>query len=163
VFFEQVSRSEKTIKQSCRVLGSNFTSAIFRPVTKDKLMGAWGYAPWNNDSAADWYGDLLDETALAAKVEEALNADPEEHANEIRAAAAVLIMLGRTFIWPIDDIDRHLALAIAKMEMVRSLHEDAPEFASAVAEEITVLKSRQANKKDGPVVPQPSTWGSFWA
>jgi hypothetical protein len=121
------------------------------------------HPPWNNDSAADWYADLFDETAVAAKVEEALNADPEEHANEIRAASAVLIMLGRTFIWPIDDIDRHLTLAIAKMEKVRSLHEDAPEFASAVAEEIAVLKSRQANKKDGSVVPQPSTWGSFWS
>ena len=126
-------------------------------------MGAWGYAPWNNDSAADWYGNLFDETAVAAKVEEALNADPEECAAEIRAASAVLIMLGRTFIWPIDDIDRHLTLAIAKMEKIHSLYEDEPEFAAAIAEEIAVLKSRQANKKDGPVVPQPSSWGSFWS
>ncbi len=63
-------------------------------------MGAWGYAPWDSDSAADWYGDLFVEFPIAAKVEEALNADPEEDADYIRAASALLIMLGRTYIWP---------------------------------------------------------------
>ena len=81
-------------------------------------MGAWGVAPWDSDSAADWYGDLFDELPLAAKVEETLKADPEEYAEEIRAAAALLIMLGRTYIWPVDDMDRHLELAIAQMEKV---------------------------------------------
>lgn len=126
-------------------------------------MGAWGYAPWDSDSAADWYGDLFDEIPLAAKVEETLNADPEEYADEIRAASALLIMLGRTYMWPIDDIDRHLKLAISQMEKVLAVYEDEPEFASAVAEEIAVLKSRQANDKDGPVVPQPQRWGNFWS
>ena len=126
-------------------------------------MGAWGVAPWDSDSAADWYGDLFDEIPLAVKVEETLNADPEEYAEEIRAAAALLIMLGRTYMWPVDDMDRHLELAIAQMEKVQATYEDEPEFASAVAEEITVLKSRLANNQDGPTVPQPTSWGKFWS
>jgi len=126
-------------------------------------MGAWGVAPWDSDSAADWYGDLFDEIPLAAKVEETLNADPEEYAEEIRAAAALLILLGRTYMWPVDDMDRHLELAIAQMEKVQATYEDEPELASAVAEEITVLKSRLANNQDGPTLPQPTTWGKFWS
>ena len=63
-------------------------------------MGAWEHGPWDNDSAADWYGRLFEEIQLAAKVEETLNADPEEYADKIRAAAALLIMLGRTYVWP---------------------------------------------------------------
>jgi hypothetical protein len=126
-------------------------------------MGAWGVAPWDSDSAADWYGDLFDEIPLAAKVEETLNADPEEYAEEIRAAAALLIMLGRTYMWPVDDMDRHLELAIAQMEKVQATYEDEPELASAVGEEITVLKSRLANNQDGPTIPQPTSWGKFWS
>ena len=126
-------------------------------------MGAWGFAPWDSDSAADWYGDFFDEIPLAAKVEATLNADPGEYADEIRAAAALLIMLGRPYVWPINDIDRHLNLAITQMEKVLAVYEDEPEFASAVAEEIAILKSRQTNAKDGPVIPQPQSWGDFWS
>ena len=79
-------------------------------------MGTWGHGPWDDDSAADWFGDLFDELPIASKVEHALNLDPDDCAPEIRAAAAMLIMLGRTYIWPIDDIDRHLKLAITQME-----------------------------------------------
>ena len=34
----------------------------------------------------------------------------ERAIEEIRAAAAILIMLGRTYIWPINDLDRHCSL-----------------------------------------------------
>lgn len=125
-------------------------------------MGTWENAPWDNDSAADWYGDLFDEIRLASKVEATLCGDPEEYADEIRAAAALLIMLGRTYMWPIDDIDRHLKLAISQMEKVQAVYEDDPELAAAIADEIAILKSRQANDKDGPVMPQPPSWGKFW-
>ena len=28
-------------------------------------MGTWDDKPWGNDTAADWFGDLFDETKLA--------------------------------------------------------------------------------------------------
>jgi hypothetical protein len=125
-------------------------------------MGAWGYAPWDDDSAADWFGDLFDEIPLATKVEETLNLDPEEYAAEIRAGASLLVMLGRTYVWPVDDIDRHLQLAITQMKKVRAVYDNEPEFADAIAEEIAVLQSRQANAADAPVISQPASWGNFW-
>jgi hypothetical protein len=41
-------------------------------------MGAWGAAAWENDRAADWFGDTFDATGLAQRVEETLSGDPED-------------------------------------------------------------------------------------
>jgi hypothetical protein len=73
-------------------------------------MGTWGHHPWENDSAADWFGDMFDRTKLADVVEETLQRDVEDSADEIRAAAAVLLAFGHTFIWPIKKLDGHLRL-----------------------------------------------------
>ena len=126
-------------------------------------MGAWGFAPWDDDSAADWFGDLFDEIPLASKVEKTLQLDPKEYSAEIRAASALLVMLGRTYIWPIDDIDRHLKLAITQMEKIRAVYADELEFVAAVDSEIAILKSRQANNPKAAAIPQPTSWGNFWS
>lgn len=107
-------------------------------------MGAWGTAAWDNDSAADWYGELFDTTGLARHVEEALNCEPEEDPDVIRAAANVLVSMGRVYIWPIDDLDRHLRLAIQKLEAVRELEEfqEAEGFVAAIDAELAELRSR---------------------
>ena len=112
-------------------------------------MGAWGTAAWDNDDAADWYGDLFDATGLANRVEEALNRDPNypdelSAANVIRAAAFLLVQLGRVYIWPVDDLDRHLALAIQKLEAMRELEEFRKQegFVEAIDAELAVLRSR---------------------
>ncbi|MCC6420200.1 MAG: hypothetical protein IT429_18350 [Gemmataceae bacterium] len=104
-------------------------------------MGAWGSAPWANDLAADWFDELFGTTRLAQRVEKALNyRDLEEYAPEIRAAAYILVALGRNYIWPVDDLDRHLKLAISKLEAIRELpdYEGMPE----IDEEIAILRSR---------------------
>ena len=107
-------------------------------------MGAWGTAAWENDGAADWFGNTLDVTGLAKQVEDTLNRDPEDEHEEIRAAAYMLVALGRVFIWPVDDLDRHLALAISKLETIRGLevYQEVPEFVEAIGQEIEVLRSR---------------------
>jgi hypothetical protein len=66
-------------------------------------MSAWGIEPWANDSAADWFGDTFDQTGLAKYVEQTLNLDAEERHEEIRAAAYLVRLLGRTYIWPLQD------------------------------------------------------------
>lgn len=126
-------------------------------------MGAWGLAPWDDDSGADWFGDLFEELPIADRVEQTLNLDPEEYAAEIRAAASMLILLGRTYIWPIDHIDRHLALAIERMLLVREVYGEEPDFAAAVDDEIAILRSRQSNSKDTPLASAPASWANFWA
>jgi hypothetical protein len=92
-----------------------------------------------------------------------LQADPAEYGDEIRAAAALLIMLGRTYVWPIEQIDRHLELAIDQMTRLRAEVDQDPEFAAAVDEEIAILKSRRANQREGPVRSRPASWVNFWS
>ncbi|MFQ6308781.1 hypothetical protein [Lysobacter capsici] len=107
-------------------------------------MGDWSLAAEDNDAAADWYGHLFDSTRLAAHVEEALNRDPDSEPDVIRAAAFVLVQLGRVYIWPVDEMDRHLKLAIQKLEAIREL-EEFQEVDGLVAEidnEISILRSR---------------------
>ncbi|QWF16937.1 hypothetical protein [Lysobacter capsici] len=107
-------------------------------------MGDWGLAAEDNDVAADWYGHLFDSTRLAAHVEEALNRDSDSEPDVIRAAAFVLVQLGRVYIWPAHEMDRHLKLAIQKLEAVREL-EEFREIDGLVAEidnEISILRSR---------------------
>jgi hypothetical protein len=104
----------------------------------------WGFAAWDNDSAADWFGDMFDATALARYVEQTLNRDVQECPDEIRAAAYVMVALGRVYIWPIKDPDRHLKLAVSKLEEVKKVSEyqDSPELVKAIDDEIAILKSR---------------------
>jgi len=104
-------------------------------------MGAWGTAAWDNDDAADWFGDLFAATKLAQRVEKALKTrDVEEYAGKIRAAAYMLVALGRVYIWPVDDLDRHLRLAIEKLEAISQL--DDYQGDESIAAEIAELRSR---------------------
>jgi Domain of unknown function (DUF4259) len=108
-------------------------------------MGAWGTAAWENDGAADWFGDLFEATKLASYVEKMLKKkDIEENHEEIRAAAYIVVALGQTFIWPVDDLDRHLNLAIEKLEAIKALEEyrESPESVVAIEEEVARLRSR---------------------
>ncbi|HEY2155192.1 MAG TPA: DUF4259 domain-containing protein [Isosphaeraceae bacterium] len=107
-------------------------------------MGAWGVKAWENDGAADWFGDTFDTTGLADRVEETLGGDPEDDHQEIRAAAYLLVALGRVYIWPVERLDRHLALAIAKLEAIRDMdiYQEASGFVEAIDEEIATLQSR---------------------
>jgi hypothetical protein len=118
-----------------------FGSAVEAFRGKEILMGAWGTAAWDNDDAADWFGDLFATTKLAARVEKALQEeDVEEYAGKIRAAAFVLVALGRVYIWPIDDLHRHLRLAIEKLEAISKLEDY--EGDKSIAAEIAELQSR---------------------
>jgi len=110
-------------------------------------MGTWDTKPWDNDEVADWFGGLMDKTGLAHEIEAALNGDIEEgydgDAQVIRAAAAVLLLLGHTYVWPVADLERHLALAISRVEEIiaKGLDEYARESIHA---ELSVLRARLA-------------------
>ncbi len=129
-------------------------------------MGGWDSAPWDNDSGADWFGDMFDETKLADYVRDTLqNRDVEEDYDEIRAAAAVVLMLGRTYVWPIDTIDEDLTLAVSKLEALLRVPElkESRETISAIKEEIQELRSRCSNGDgDAPSTPPGKKWWAFW-
>jgi hypothetical protein len=106
-------------------------------------MGAWGVEPWDNDAAADWFGDTFEKTRLAQLVEQTLQLDVDDYYEEIRAAAYLVRLLGRTYIWPVDDIDRHRVLAADRLQAVldAGVFEESDEFIEAVRAEIAELRS----------------------
>ena len=111
-------------------------------------MGCWGVKPYENDGAADWFGDLWDELPIPKKVEETLNLDVQDFHEEIRAAAYVLLQLGETFCWPVEDIDRHCELAATRLEemLQMEIYEDEA-FQTGLKQEIATLRARTS--KDG--------------
>lgn len=105
----------------------------------------WGTAAWDNDDAADWFADLFAATKLAQRVEKTLKKkNLDEYAGQIRAAAYLLLALGRVYIWPQEDLERHLRLAIEKLEAARELEEykEETDLIKCIDREIAELGSR---------------------
>jgi hypothetical protein len=100
--------------------------------------------PWDNDAAADWFGDLFEKTKLAKEVEDTLNLHAATYPDEIRAAASVLLFLGRVYVWPIRDLQRHLALAADRLEEVSRVDiiAESPILVEEIRREIQELRSR---------------------
>jgi len=114
-------------------------------------MGSWGVKPFENDAAADWFGDLWDEFPVPAKVEEALNLDLDDAHEEVRAAAHILVQLGETFIWPVDSIDRHCDLAVRRLTEIKAMEEyEGEDFQSEIQKEIEILRARISPKFTPP-------------
>ena len=106
-------------------------------------MGCWGEKAWENDGAADWFGDLFEETGLAKQVEDTLRLDVSEYHEEVRAAAHLVRLLARTYVWPVDDIDDHRKLAADRLQAILDgdFLEDAPEICDRVRQEIAELRA----------------------
>jgi hypothetical protein len=109
-------------------------------------MGDWGTAPWQNDSAADWFMNMMDATGLAKYVQHTLRQeidddDPGATADQIRAAAAVLLLLGHHHVWSGDDLVDDLKLAIARLEKILAM-DYGISCSEQIRAEIAALKSR---------------------
>jgi len=125
-------------------------------------MGAWGKLPWDNDGAADWFGDLFDKTKLAKQVEDTLKLEVEDSHEEIRAAASVLLFLGRDYVWPVHDLDRHLTLAADRLEGRLDVIGESPELVDEIRAEIQELRSRiKASGTSQPPPLPPRKWWQF--
>ncbi len=123
----------------------------------------WDFKPWDNDSAADWYGDLMDSTQLRKSWLAGINKDPTDSPDVVRAAAGLFIMLGRVYIWPIDDYDNDLELSIKQLKRVSENEEykEVPELIEIIQGEIVELESRL--KKDSSDKSLSKTpWWKFW-
>jgi hypothetical protein len=106
-------------------------------------MGTWGFQPWQDDLAADWFADLFSKGKIAERVEQALaRSDIEEYWPEIRAAEHVVAVLGD--VWPPEQLAAHHRLAIEKLQAVKQ----SPEFAgddmlcAEIDAQIAVLQAR---------------------
>lgn len=111
-------------------------------------MGCWGVKPYENDGAADWFGDLWDQLPVPIKVEETLKLDIQDFHEEIRAAAYVLSQLGDTYCWPVADIDRRCGLAATRLEgLLASEIYAGEEFQAQIRQEIATLRSRISKRE----------------
>ena len=79
-------------------------------------MGMWAQEPWANDAAADWFDATFELTQLSEHVEETLNLRIEQHAQQIRAAAHVISVLGENYIWPSSSRVRCIKLAVSRLQ-----------------------------------------------
>jgi len=126
-------------------------------------MGMWAEKPWDNDSAADWYGDLMDDTNLRKNWLVGINKNPLDQPDVVRAAASLFLMLGRVYIWPINDYDQDLDLAIKQLKKVAEYDEyqDVPELMEMILGEIEELESRIKKSTATSLIPK-KTWWKFW-
>ena len=110
-------------------------------------MGTWGIESWSNDPAADWFDAMFEATGLALHVEETLHRDIDEYAQELRAAVFVLLVLGRPYVWPVGQLQWHLALAAARLEeiLVAGVFQDS-ETVLAIESELAEIRSRLPQK-----------------
>jgi hypothetical protein len=109
-------------------------------------MGTWGTAPWDNDYAADWFGDALIEIGLAQRVAQTLQGGFEAaDAEEVRAAAAVLLLLGHVYVWPIEELEAHLELAVARLNEAPDFFDGDETALAALRAERDVLALRLQN------------------
>ncbi|MFM1730724.1 DUF4259 domain-containing protein [Prescottella soli] len=118
-------------------------------------MGAWGSAPWHNDAAADWFGDVFGGIDIDARIGDALEHDDDY--DRVRAACYLLAVLGRSTVWPgdLERLDGHLERGVELLtEMIepesefRELWEDDPEVIEAVRVEIAELEARLDGEGD---------------
>jgi len=84
-------------------------------------MGAWGKEPWDNDTAADWFGGLWETSDLPIKVRQGLDS---ESSDEVVAAIWVCAELCRNYVWPIEALDDTLRAAVAAAERILNGEDD---------------------------------------
>jgi hypothetical protein len=107
--------------------------------------------PWDNDSAADWFGDLWRDTPIVDRVLEVLRED----AGEATVAALWLCSeLCRVYIWPVDRFDETVDAAIAAAERILAGEDeeglvemwDDPDFNAQIEGFLETMRSRAANR-----------------
>jgi hypothetical protein len=114
-------------------------------IDAEELMGAWATGAYSNDGAAHWFDQMFVSTGLATYVEKTLRLDAAERHQEVRAAAYVMVCLGRGYIWPANLLEEHLTLAISKLQEIKTMYQEKgwQEGAEEVSNEIAVLSSHR--------------------
>jgi hypothetical protein len=109
----------------------------------------WGNKPWDNDRAADWFAKLMENTKLPAEVRQTLQLSSEENYDEentplLRAAIYCILQFGHVYVWPVNDLENDLKLAIEAAGKVLEDEEYcySEEVTDMVRQELEELKKR---------------------
>lgn len=81
-------------------------------------MGAWGYKPIENHGALNELGRLFEECQLVDHVNESLQQDLHDNADEIRATAYLVHVLARHGLWQDGRLADITALAISRLRII---------------------------------------------
>jgi hypothetical protein len=114
------------------------------PPAREIGVGAWGNEPWDNDQAADWFGDLWGGTPIVDRVVAALGSGDRD---EMFAAMWMCTQLCRVYVWPIERLDETLAAAIAAGEQLLA-GADADDITEQVETYLAELRSRLDTSDD---------------
>ncbi len=108
-------------------------------------MGMWDFEAWDNDGAADWFGDLMDQTKIRDEWHKTITLNDEDSYEEIRAAIWLFAQLGRVYVWPIDHLDEDIKSALKACDLLlnsEELIEEVPDFLAKIMEDRAVIQSR---------------------
>ncbi len=62
-------------------------------------MGMWGFEAWDNDGAADWFGELMSRTGLRDEWHATMTQDfSDDEADQVRAGVWLFAQLGRVYV-----------------------------------------------------------------
>jgi hypothetical protein len=125
-------------------------------------MGAWGFEPWSDDLAADWFHHFFKGVNANARIRRAFR--DRNDVPVIRAACFLLASLGRAGVWPgdLEELRQLLEQGIALLSRITKpsaedrnnadfleYWNDDPEFHRAVRSQIAPLRKRRAELQGG--------------
>jgi hypothetical protein len=136
-------------------------------------------APWDAESAKDFLTGFDAYKNVIRTIEKTLQKDAKVYPNEIRAAAAMVILLCRENLWPtkggVERRDKVVHVAARQLTTIKHLFEQRgktnPELLTnknyrnllmALDEEVRILEARLSDPKPQMPKETPSTWSQFW-
>lgn len=121
-------------------------------------MGAWDVQPWDNDEAADWFGDFFAGVNFDERLDAVFDdSNVDYETDQVRAACYILQVLGRIYVWQ-GDVNRlgsHLDRGIRHLqrmvdpadEICQELQEmwgDDSEVFDSIKAQISELQARRS-------------------
>lgn len=138
-----------------------------------------GMCPWNQPDAATWLSGNEALRRLTRLVVRTLDNDPRQFPIQIRAAAALVILLCRRGLWPAsggqperDQVVEQARRALAQIRQYYSAeskrrddlagHDSFPRLLKAIEEELRCLDARLSESPINVPDEPPAAWGNIW-
>ena len=135
-------------------------------------------APWDAPEAAEWLSGFDPWKKTIRLIHGSLQLEARTHPQEIRAAAAMVVLFCRENLWPLAENEIHepiMELAARQLSTIKQLYETKsrlePSLQSnknyrnllrSIDQEIRILEARLSDPKPKMPNEPPCTWGSFW-
>ena len=136
-------------------------------------------APWEPENASQFLSSCQAYRNMLKTISGTLELEARKNPHEIRAAAAMVILLCREKLWParngIEELDRIVNLAARQLITIKQLFEQRcrrePDLLANPAyramlnsldQEIRILDSRVSDPKPPMPKEPPDSWGDFW-